>query len=83
MHRYYRTAMHLAELNQTLLQLFDQGILHAHEADLVVSINRRFELRNGRLQACYPSLFCANLCYDGSLCHSGTTSSMPSYWGRV
>ena len=57
MHRYYRTAMHLAELNQTLLQLFDQGILHAHEADLVVSINRRFELRNGRLQACYPSLF--------------------------
>ena len=57
MHRYYRTAMHLAELNQTLLQLFDQGILHAHEDDLVVSINRRFELRNGRLQACYPSLF--------------------------
>ena len=57
MHRYYRTAMHLAELNQTLLQLFDQGILHAYEDDLVVSINRRFELRNGRLQACYPSLF--------------------------
>ena len=57
MHRYYRTAMHLAELNQTLLQLFDQAILHAHEEDQVVSINRRFELRNGRLQACYPSVF--------------------------
>ena len=57
MHRYYRTVMHLAELNQTLLQLFDQAILHAHDEDLVVSINRRFELRNGRLQACYPSVF--------------------------
>ncbi len=57
MHRYYRTAMHLAELNQTLLQLFDQAILHACEEDKVVSINRRFELRNGRLQACYPTVF--------------------------
>ena len=57
MHRYYRTAMHIAELNQTLLQLFDQAILHAHDEDQVVSINRRFELRNGRLQACYPSVF--------------------------
>lgn len=57
MHRYYRTAMHLAELNQTLLQLFDQAILHAHEEDRVVSINKRFELRNSRLQACCPSVF--------------------------
>jgi [protein-PII] uridylyltransferase len=57
MHRYYRTAMHLSELNQTLLQLFDQAILHAHDEDLVISINRRFELRNGRLQACHPSVF--------------------------
>ena len=57
MHRYYRTAMHLAELNQTLLQLFDQAILHAHDEDTVVSISRRFELRNGLLQACYPSVF--------------------------
>lgn len=57
MHRYYRTVMHLAELNQTLLQLFDQAILHAHEDDQVVSINKRFELRNGRLQACYPGVF--------------------------
>jgi len=57
MHRYYRTAMHIAELNQTLLQLFDQAILHAYDEDIVISINRRFELRNGRLQACYPSVF--------------------------
>jgi [protein-PII] uridylyltransferase len=57
MHRYYRTAMHIAELNQTLLQLFDQAILHAHDEDVVISISRRFELRNGRLQACYPSVF--------------------------
>ena len=57
MHRYYRTAMHLAELNQTLLQLFDQAILHALEEDKVVSISRRFELRNGRLEACYPTVF--------------------------
>lgn len=57
MHRYYRTAMHIAELNQTLLQLFDQAILHAHDEDVAISISRRFELRNGRLQACYPSVF--------------------------
>ena len=57
MHRYYRTAMHIAELNQTLLQLFDQAILHTHDEDVVISISRRFELRNGRLQACYPSVF--------------------------
>ena len=57
MHRYYRTAMHIAELNQTLLQLFDQAILHAHDEDVAISISRRFELRNGRLQACYPSVY--------------------------
>lgn len=57
MHRYYRTAMHITELNQTLLQLFDQAILHGQSEDKVVSINKRFELHNGRLQACYESLF--------------------------
>jgi len=57
MHRYYRTAMHMAELNQTLLQLFDQAILRAHQEDQVISVNRRFEIRNGRLEACYSSLF--------------------------
>ena len=57
MHRYYRTAMHVSELNQTLLALFDQAILHAHDEDTVVSVNKRFELRNGRLQACSTNVF--------------------------
>ena len=57
MRKYYRVAMRLAELNQTLLQLFDQAILRAHRPDLIIQVNRRFEIRNGLLEAKHPLVF--------------------------
>ena len=59
MRKYYRVAMRLAELNQTLLQLFDQAILHADHPDVVVNVNRRFEIRNGLLEAKNDKVFLA------------------------
>ncbi|MDP6968950.1 MAG: [protein-PII] uridylyltransferase [Gammaproteobacteria bacterium] len=57
MRKYYRVAMRLAELNQTLLQLFDQAILRAHQPDTIVQVNRRFEIRNNLLEAKHQRVF--------------------------
>lgn len=57
MHKYYRSAMHLAELNQMLLQHFDQAILQKKQPVIVTPINRRFEIRNQMVSACYDYVF--------------------------
>ena len=57
MRKYYRVAMRLAELNQTLLQLFDQAILRANLPDVIVHVNRRFEIRNGLLETKHDKVF--------------------------
>ncbi len=59
MHKYYRTAMRIAELNQTLLQLFDQALLHDPNQQTVIQYNRRFAIRNGLLEASHEQVFTA------------------------
>ncbi len=57
MKRYYRTALVVSQLNEMLLQLLDEAILHAGERDEVVPVNARFHLRNHYLEAIHNQIF--------------------------
>ncbi len=50
MKRYYRTVAELRQLNEMLLQLFQEKILYADEPARIVPFNRRFQARNGFLE---------------------------------
>ncbi|MEM1112434.1 MAG: [protein-PII] uridylyltransferase [Pseudomonadota bacterium] len=54
---YYRWAGALSQLNEVLIQYFDQAILHADEADDIEEINERFLIRNGYIEARHPQVF--------------------------
>ncbi|GAB5450685.1 MAG: [protein-PII] uridylyltransferase [Halioglobus sp.] len=54
---FYRWALALAQLNEVIIQYFDQAILRQDTADDVREINERFEVRNGYVAARYPELF--------------------------
>jgi [protein-PII] uridylyltransferase len=51
MQTYYRWALALGQLNEVLIQNFDQAILRPDQANVVEVINDRFQLRNGYLEA--------------------------------
>ncbi|MCX2524318.1 [protein-PII] uridylyltransferase [Larsenimonas rhizosphaerae] len=51
MRRYYRIVTTLVELNDMLLQHFEERILRAGEAPSITPINNRFEIRDGYIQA--------------------------------
>ncbi len=57
MKRYYRTVMELGQLNEMLLQLFQEKILLANEPAQIVAINRRFQARNGFLEVSNELVF--------------------------
>jgi [protein-PII] uridylyltransferase len=57
MKRYYRTALVVSQLNEMLLQHFDEAIVRAGEQDVVVNINNRFQLRNAYLEVTHPRVF--------------------------
>ncbi len=57
MHGYYRWALALSQLNEVLIQNFDQDILRADTADVVKVINDRFQLRSGYVEARDDDLF--------------------------
>ncbi len=56
MKRYYRTVMELNRLNEMLLQLFDEAIL-GNIAAAPVPINKRFQTRNGFIEAVHEGVF--------------------------
>ena len=60
MHEYYRHVLALREVNDILLQHFDEAILRARERVKVERINDRFEVRNGYLQTCNDDVFANN-----------------------
>lgn len=60
MQQYYRWAMHLGELNDVLMQHFDETILRACEAETVLEINPRFRIRNGHIEASNDKVFTKN-----------------------
>lgn len=54
---YYRWALALAQLNELLIQNFDQAILRTDAEDEVTILNASFEIRNGYIAARSPDLF--------------------------
>ncbi len=57
MKRYYRTVMELSRLNEMLLQLFQEQILHADEPGEPIPINAHFQARKGFLEVTDPAVF--------------------------
>ncbi|WOJ96381.1 [protein-PII] uridylyltransferase [Congregibacter brevis] len=57
MQLYYRWALALSQLNEVLMLSFDQAVLQAGTADIVLDINEWFELRNGYICAKRDSVF--------------------------
>jgi [protein-PII] uridylyltransferase len=54
---YYRTVQELNRLNEMLLQLFDEVILGSRQRAKIKKINKRFQSRNGFLEATYEKVF--------------------------
>ena len=50
MQQYYRTVMRLERLNEMLLQLFREAILHQDDIDDVVEIDQNFQIRHGYIE---------------------------------
>jgi [protein-PII] uridylyltransferase len=57
MQTYYRWALALGQLNEVLIQIFDQAILRQNMADDISILNERFQIRNGYIEARYNNLF--------------------------
>ncbi len=54
---FYRTLLELRRLNEMLLELFEEAILHADHPVDIVPINNRFQIRNGFIEACHDRVF--------------------------
>lgn len=54
---YYRWAGALGQLNDVLIQNFDQAILHAGVEDTIEILNERFQIRNGYIETRADDLF--------------------------
>jgi [protein-PII] uridylyltransferase len=57
MQQYYRWALALAQLNEVLMQHFDQVILHSEGPEQIEAINERFQIRNGYIETCHEAVF--------------------------
>ena len=57
MKQYYRTIMELSRLNEMLLQLFQENILHPEGPGEPLVINKRFQSRNGYIEASHEQVF--------------------------
>ncbi len=57
MQQYYRVALSLGELNDVVLQYFDEAILRADEPADIVSLNRRFQVHNHYIEAVNNQVF--------------------------
>ena len=57
MKQYYRWALALSELNDLIMQLFDETILRACEAEDVMELNPRFRIRNNHIEAANDKVF--------------------------
>lgn len=57
MHLYYRHVLELREVNDILLQHFDETILRGKERPRIEPINERFQIRNDYIEVCDPDVF--------------------------
>ncbi len=54
---YYRTVMELGQLNELLLQLFQEELLYAEEPAEIRPINKRFQCHKGFVEVSHPKVF--------------------------
>lgn len=54
---YYRWALQLGELNEVLMQHFDEAILRACEPETVMALNPRFRVRNSYIEVTNDKVF--------------------------
>ena len=57
MQHYYRTVMSVAELNDLIMQNFEEVILPTAEPGPAIAVNRRFHVRDGYLEAVDDNVF--------------------------
>jgi [protein-PII] uridylyltransferase len=57
MQTYYRWALQLGQLNDVLIQHFDETILRACDAENIHEINQRFRVRNGHIEVTNDKVF--------------------------
>lgn len=57
MKRYYRTALALSELNDVLMQAYNETILGDELGNEIIPINERFQLRDGYMEAVDETIF--------------------------
>jgi [protein-PII] uridylyltransferase len=57
MKQYYRAVGNLRELNDVILQHFNEVILRAGEREVIVEINSRFQIRNDYIEVKYLNVF--------------------------
>lgn len=57
MQQYYRWALSLGELNDVLMQHFDETILRASEEENIEQLNERFQVHNGHIEAIHDQVF--------------------------
>lgn len=57
MQKYYRVVLTLRELNDVLLQLFDEEILRSKEKAKIKAINSRFQIHNNYIEAVHTRVF--------------------------
>ncbi|ROS01049.1 UTP--GlnB (protein PII) uridylyltransferase GlnD [Sinobacterium caligoides] len=60
MQRYYRWAIALSELNDLIIQHFDEAIIQACGPDEIMEINTRFRVRNNFIEAANDTVFQKN-----------------------
>ena len=57
MQKYYRYALALGELNDVVLQYYDEAILHPDDEEAIRPLNRRFQIRNDYIEAINNQVF--------------------------
>ena len=57
MHDYYRRVLALREVNDVLLQHFDEAILRAHYIPEIEAINERFQIRDSYIETTHDQVF--------------------------
>ena len=57
MKEYYRSVQTLRELNDVLLQLFDEEIIRSKEKAKILTLNARFQIRNNYIEAVHSRVF--------------------------
>ncbi len=57
MRRYYSTISELSRLNEMLLQHFEEVIIYANRKEKIVTLNKRFQIRNNFLEVTHENTF--------------------------